>query len=161
MVARRQRQKGIRDRLIAETIEELQELVTEVKERSLAKGLKMNVKKTKTMVIRRNIDEDCKIDISVDGKILEQVKQYLYLGHIITEDGRCETEIRRRLEIARTNFMNMKNLLTARVLRLETRKKLIRCYILSTLLYASETWAINQIMMEKSEAFKFGYGEGD
>ena len=83
--------------LIAETIEELQDLVNEVKERSLAKGLKMNVKKTKTMVIRRNIDEDCKIDISVDGKILEQVKQYLYLGHIITEDGRCETEIRRWL----------------------------------------------------------------
>ena len=82
--------------LIAETIEELQDLVNEVKERSIAKGLKMNVKKTKTMVIRRNIDEDCKIDISVDGKILEQVKQYLYLGHIITEDGRCETEIKRR-----------------------------------------------------------------
>ena len=140
--------------LIAETIEELQDLVNEVKERSLLKGLKMNVKKTKTMVIRRNIEEDCKIDISVDGKILEQVKQYLYLGHIITEDGRCETEIRRRLEIARTNFMNMKNLLTARVLRLETRKKLIRCYILSTLLYASETWAINQIMMDKIEAFE-------
>ena len=50
--------------------------------------------------------------------------------------------------------MNMKNLLTARVLRLETRKKLIRCYILSTLLYASETWAINQIMMDKIEAFE-------
>ena len=52
----------------------------------------MNVKKTKIMVIRRNIDEDWKIDIRVGGKILEQVKQYLYLGHIITEDGRCETE---------------------------------------------------------------------
>ena len=42
----------------------------------------MNVKKTKTMVIRRNIEEECKIDISVDGKILEQVKKYLYLGHL-------------------------------------------------------------------------------
>ena len=40
---------------------ELQQLVNEVKERSLVKGLKMNVKKTKTMVIRRNIEEDCKI----------------------------------------------------------------------------------------------------
>ena len=71
--------------LIAETIEELQELVNEEKERSLVKGLKMNVKKTKTMVIRRNIVEYCKI---VDGKIIEQVKHYLYLGHILTEDVR-------------------------------------------------------------------------
>ena len=54
---------------------------------------------------------------------MEQVKQYLYLGHLLTEDVRCETEIKRKLEIARTTFMNM------RVLRLETRKKLIRCYI--------------------------------
>ena len=62
----------------------------------------------------------------------------------------------------------MKNLLTASVLRLETRKKL-RCYILSTLLYALETWAINPIMMDKIEAFelciwircvKISYGAG-
>ena len=114
----------------------------------------MNVKKTKTMVIRRNVEEVCKVEISVDGKILEQVDKYIYLGHIITEEGKCEVEIRRRLEIARSNFMNMKNLLTARVLRLSTRKKLIRCYILSTLLYASETWAISQIMWNKIEAFE-------
>ena len=48
----------------------------------------------------------------------------------------------------------MKNLLTARVLHLETRKKLIGCCILSTLLYASETWAISQIMWDKIEAFE-------
>ena len=111
--------------LIAESKEELQRLVDEVKDRSLVKGLKMNVKNTKTMVIRRNVEEVCKVEISVDGKILEQVDKYIYLGHIITEEGRCEVEIRRRLEIARSNFMNMKNLLTARVLRLSTRKKLI------------------------------------
>ena len=41
--------------LIAEIIKELQqELVNEAKVRSLAKGLRLNVKKTKTMVIRRN-----------------------------------------------------------------------------------------------------------
>ena len=140
--------------LIAESEEELQKLVDEVKERSLALGLRMNVKKTKTMVIRRNVEEVCKIQIKVDGKILEQVESYVYLGQIITEDGKCEVEIRRRIAIARSNFMNMKNLLTARVLHLNTRKKLIRCYILSTLLYASETWEINQLMWNKIEALE-------
>ena len=140
--------------LIAESKEELQKLMDEIKSRSLVKGLKMNVKKTKTMVIRRNVNEECKVEINVDGKILEQVKQYIYLGHIITEDGKCDVEIRRRLEIARSNFMNMKSLLTARKLHLNTRKKLIRCYILSTLLYASETWSINQSMWDKIEAFE-------
>ena len=140
--------------LIAESEEELQRIVDEVKEKSLERGLKMNVKKTKTMVIRRDSTELVKVKILVDGKILEQVEKYLYLGHIITEDGKCEIEIRRRIEIGRSNFLNMKNLLTARRLHLNMRKKLIRCYIMSTFLYASETWAINQIMWNKIEAFE-------
>ena len=140
--------------LIAESPKELQTLVDEVKNRSKLKGLSMNVKKTKTMVVRRNVKSRCKIEIKVEDKILEQVKQYLYLGHIITEDGRCDTEIRRRIEIARSNFMSMKNLLTSRTLRLSTRKKLIKCYVLSTFLYATETWAINQVMWDKIEAFE-------
>ena len=59
--------------LISESEEELQKLVNEVKERSLEYGLKMNTKKTKTMVIRRNVDEPCRVDILVDGVTLEQV----------------------------------------------------------------------------------------
>ena len=125
--------------LIADSAKELQKLVDEVKNRSLVKGLKMNVKKTKTMVIRKNVKSRCKVEITVDGKVLEQVKQYLYLGHIITEDGKCEVEIKRRIEIARSNFISMKNLLTSRTLHLNTRKKLIKCYVLSTFMYASET----------------------
>ena len=114
----------------------------------------MNVKKPKTMVIRKNVKSRCKVEITVDGKVLEQVKQYLYLGHIITEDGKCEVEIKRRIEIARSNFISMKNLLTSRTLHLNTRKKLIKCYVLSTFMYASETWTINQIMWDKIEAFE-------
>ena len=62
------------------------------------------VKKTKTIVIRRNVEEECKVDISVDGKILEQVKQYLYLVHLITEDGRCETEIKKKVGNRKDTF---------------------------------------------------------
>ena len=79
--------------LIAESEEELQKLVTQVEENSKEYGLEMNVKKTKTMVIRRDVKEECNIKIKVNGKTLEQVKKYVYLGHLITEDGRCDHEI--------------------------------------------------------------------
>ena len=36
----------------------------------------MNVKKTKTIVIRQNVKSRCDIEIKVDDKILDQVKQY-------------------------------------------------------------------------------------
>ena len=140
--------------LIAESEEELQKLVTQVEENSKEYGLEMNVKKTKTMVIRRDVKEECNIKIKVNGKTLEQVKKYVYLGHLITEDGRCDQEIRRRIEIARAAFIKMKNVLTSRKVEIETRKRLIRCYILSTFLYASETWTIHKDSWNKIEAFE-------
>ncbi len=80
------------------------------------KGLKMNVKKTKTMEKTSNTN-------------LEQVKQFKYLGQLINEDGKTDIEIRRRIEIARKNFMNMKDTLISRKLTLGTKKRLVRCYI--------------------------------
>ena len=37
----------------------------------------------------------------------------------------------------------MKDVLATRKLKWDTRMRLVRCYILSTLLYASETWVLN------------------
>ena len=73
--------------LIADSAKELQKLVDEVKNRSLIKGLKMNVEKKKTMVIRKNVKSRCRVEITADGKVLEEVKKYLNLGHIIKEEG--------------------------------------------------------------------------
>ena len=85
--------------LLAENGEELQKLVDAVKEGSLKFGLE-----TKTMIIRRDVNEDSKVEIKVDGVILEQVESYQYLGQLITEDGRCEKDIRRRISIAKTQL---------------------------------------------------------
>ena len=114
----------------------------------------MNTKKTKTMIIRRDVKDGSKIDIKVDGVTLEQVDSYQYLGQLITEDGRCEKEIRRRIGIAKTNFLKMKNVLTTKKLSMKTRKKILYCYIISTLMYAAETWVINAADWKRIEAFE-------
>ena len=67
----------------------------------------------------------------------------IYLRHIITEDGKCEKEVRRRIEIARAAFEGLKEVLTTRNIKINTRRKLEQCYIWSTLLYAAETWTLN------------------
>ena len=76
------------------------------------------------------------------------------MGQQITEDGRSDTEIRKRIEIARQSFINMKSVLTSRKLKIETKKRLIRCYVLSTFLYASETWTIDAQSWKRIEAFE-------
>ena len=89
--------------LLAETEGELQKIVDKVNEESAKKGLKMNVKKTKTMVVSR--DEIPSVKIKVNGQILEQVKNFKYLGQIITDDGRNEKVVKACIEIARSNFI--------------------------------------------------------
>ena len=76
------------------------------------------------------------------------------MGQQITEDGRCEVEVKRRIEIARSSFIKMRDVLASRKLRLETRKRLLRCYVLSTLLYAAETWTINKEVEKRINAFE-------
>ena len=78
--------------LMAESEEALQRIVDEVKMKSLEKGLKMNTKKTKTMVISRNTSAP-QVSVKVDGETLEQVQSFKYLGQTITADGKTNTKI--------------------------------------------------------------------
>ena len=48
----------------------------------------------------------------------------------------------------------MSDVLTARNIEIETRKDLARCYALSTLLYASETWTLNADTCKKINSFE-------
>ena len=55
----------------------------------------MNVKETKTMVISKN--EDTQAKINIDGKQLEQVRQFKYLGQTITNEGKSNKKIKIRI----------------------------------------------------------------
>ena len=115
--------------------------------------LRMNIKKTKTMTVSRNKDQES-LKITVSRKEMEKVKKFLYLGHLIAEDGSFTSEIKRRIEIARSQFISMKDVLSSSKLKLDTRNRLTRCYVLSILLYASESWTINKQMADKIQAFE-------
>ena len=146
--------------MLADNQEELQELVDKVRSNSEVKGLRMNVKKTKTMLISRDQERDKRnglrrsVNILVNGETLEQVDKFRYLGQRTTEDGRSDTEVKCRIEIARAAFVKMKDVFTSRFLSLGLRKRLVRCYVLSTFLYASESWTLNKDLEDRINALE-------
>ena len=142
--------------LIAESQSELQKLVDRVKEESEVRGLKMNVNKRKTMIVRRISKDTSKLNanIKVNGQNLEQVDKFNYIGQLITADGRCDVEVKSRIEIARKTFIKLKGVLTSRRLNLKLRKRLVQCYVLLTFLYASETWTLNRDLENRIHAFE-------
>ena len=96
--------------LVADSEEKLQKIVNKVKEQRENLGQYMNVSKTKKMMVNKAA-EGRNIAIDVDGQELEQVRDVRYLGQIITDDCRCDKEVKRRIAIARSNFINMKDVL--------------------------------------------------
>ena len=67
---------------------------------------------------------------------MEQVRQFRYLGSVISEDGYCTKEIRSRIKMAKKVFME-KKLFTV---KMNLKKRIMKCLVWSVALYAAETW---------------------
>ena len=139
--------------LISDSEHNVQVLLNAVNEEGEKWGMKINVTKTKAMVIQKR-EVAPNINVRLNGNTLQQVSSIVYLGHLITEDGRCEKEILRRIGIARVAFEKMANVLTSRSIHITTRLKLAQCYIWSTLLYSSETWTLGTNIINRINAFE-------
>ena len=73
--------------LIAESEEELKSFLMKVKEESEKVGLKLNIQKTKIMASSPITSQQ------IDGKTVETVADFIFLGSKITADGDCSHEI--------------------------------------------------------------------
>ena len=138
--------------LLAEGPMFLQALLTAVNEKGKPYGMKMNIIKTKSMVISRK-NPVPNISISV-GKPIQQVDRVVYLGYMATGDGKCDIKIKGRMGIARTAFESVAKILTSRNISIELRSRIAKCYIWSTLLYGAETWTLTKVTSDKLQAFE-------
>ena len=77
--------------LMAESEEELKSLLMKVKEASEKAGSKLNIQKTKIMA------SGPITSWQIDGKAMETVTDFIFLGSKITADGDCVHNIKRRL----------------------------------------------------------------
>ena len=137
--------------LIADSEEKLKSLIQALVQSSGEKGLKLNISKTKVMVISKG-NENPRANISVGGEVLGQVERYKYLGSIVTQDGRCVEEIKTRVAIAKNAFNKIQTLMTNRSISLSLRKRFMKAYVWSTLMYGCEAWTITKEMERKIEA---------
>ena len=138
--------------LLSENEDSLQNLLKAVKENSSKMGLNMNVGKTKTMVMSR--DQGTDVKIRVDDKTLEQVQSFKYLGQLVTPNGKNDSEIKSRIEIAKSRFCQMKSIFTSPSISVKTKIRLLKCYIHSVLLYGVETWTLNKELERRLSAFE-------
>ena len=87
--------------LMAESKEELKNLLKKVKEESGKGGLKLNIQNTKIMA------SNFITSWQIDGETRETVTDFVFLSSKITADGDCRHEIKRRLLLGRKAMTNL------------------------------------------------------
>jgi hypothetical protein len=117
-------------------------------------GIEINAKKTKVMWLSRDQKSEGQIlDIMLDGQSIDEVDQFCYLGHILTENGNMEKEVKHRIQSASGKLSTLKPVLASDRISTKSKIKMVKSVVLSTLLYASETWNTTAKDEEKLQAF--------
>ena len=105
--------------LMAESEEELKNLLMKVKEESEKAGLKLNIQEMKIMA------SGLITSWQIDGETMETVSDFILLGSKITADGDCSHEIKRSLLLGRKVMTNLDSILKSRDITLPTKVHLV------------------------------------
>ena len=100
---------------MAESEEELKNLLMRVKEESERAGLRLNITKTKI------ISSGPITAMQIEGEKVEVVTDFLFLGFEITADGDCSHEIRKQVLLGRKVMTNLDSVLGSRDTTLLTK----------------------------------------
>ena len=123
--------------LLAESEEDLNELMAEVEAYCREWHLEVNVDKTKVMVTSKDGDKSAKVMYGQTE--LECVKAYTYLGTVFTADGKWEEEITRRIKAGRAALGSIsKQVVWNKFVSVEVKKVIFDAMVKPRLMYGGD-----------------------
>ena len=109
-----------------------------VKEASEKVGLKLNIQKTKIMA------SGPITSWQIDGKTVETVGDFIFMGSKITACGDQSHEIKRRLFLGRKVMTNLHSIFKSRDITLPTKFRLVKAMVFPVVMYGCESWTIKK-----------------
>ena len=119
--------------LMAESEEELKNLLMRLKEESEKAGLKLNIQKIKIMA------SGPIISWQIAEEKVEAVTDFIFLGYKITSDGDCSHEIKRCLLLGRKVLTNLDSILKNRDITLPAKVHLDKAMVFPVVMYGCES----------------------
>ena len=133
---------------MAESEEELKNLLMKVAEESEKVGLKLNIQKTKIMA------SGPITSWQIDGETVETVSDFIFLGSKITADGDCSHEIKRHLLLRRKVMTNLDTIFKSRDITLPTKVRLVKAIVFPVVIYGCESWTTKKAEHRRIDAFE-------
>ena len=110
-------------------------------------GLKLNIQRSKIMATSP-------ITLwQIDGKTMERVTDFLFLGSKITADVDCSHEIKRCLLLGRKAMTNLDSILKSRDITFPAMVHLVKAVVLSVVMYGCEYWTVKKAECWRIDAF--------
>ena len=89
----------------------------------------------------------------------ETVADFIFLGSLITADGDCSHEIKRRLLPGRKFMSSLESTLKSRDITLPTKVRLVKSMIFPVVMYGCESWTIKKAECRRIDALNCGVGD--
>ena len=80
----------------------------------------------------------------IDGKTMETVTDFIFLGSKITSDGNCSHEIKRCLLLGRKTVTNLDSILKDRDITLPPNVHLVKAMVFPVVMYGCESWTVKK-----------------
>ena len=119
-----------------------------MREESEKVGLKLNIQTSKIMASGPITSWE------IDGKTVETVSDFIFLGSKITADGDCSHEIKRRLLLGRIVMTNLDSAFKSRDITLPTKVCLVKAKVFPVVMYGCESWTVKKAECRRIDAFE-------
>ena len=90
----------------------------------------------------------------IDGKKVETVTDFLFLGYKIIVDGDCSHEIKRCLLLGRKAMANLDSILKNRDITLLTKVRIVKAMVFPVVMYGCESWTMKKAECRITDAVK-------
>ena len=123
---------------MAESEDELKNLLMKVKVESEKIGLKLNIQKTKIVASSPITSWE------IGGETVATVADFIFGSSKITADGDCSHETKRHLLLGRKAMTNLDSTLKSRDITLPTKVRLIKAMVFPVVMYGYKSWTIKK-----------------
>ena len=140
--------------IVAHSEEDLQQLTTSLSEATKRFGLTISIKKTEVLFQPAKTSSSSLPNIQIDGKVLNNVDSFTYLGSTLSSTTSLDKEISSRISKANASFGRLhKRVWKERGLRVDTKCAVYRAVVLTALLYGCESWTLYSRHVKLLEQF--------
>ena len=113
-------------------------------------GLQISFDKTKVMKSPGSNGDR----VQLEGKAIEEVDHFTYLGSCIDREGNTRKEVNSRIAKAAAAFRGLNKIWTSKVISMKTKLRLYNSNVLSVLTYGAESWRMTKETERRLDSFE-------